>query len=255
MLEQVLESNARSLTAIRHSVRQTFVLALTLLALLAGCGQPSSGSLTHRTAELLEGYLKGQAIELERLDSGTTFALPTLVSVDGSVDGQCLSVSFARADFDERFLQTLFYPADPKKIAALPPFTAPGVEAILTRDRVVLNLYSGVVVRFEPQLRYTGGLAVFKSTTIKGTVVKVIGPVVYTGSRTLPETLKPFLYLRDGKAFAYRADESDKQARDKQDAHMAGAMAQLSLTFKPAVTDQPVAPESVACTVKAFRNP
>jgi len=206
------------------------------------------------TNELLQEYLKGQTIHLVSLPTGATLTLPALVSVDGSVDGQCLSVSFARGDLDERFINALFYPRDEKKLKLLSPFTEPGIEAVLTPDRVVFNLYSGVAMRLEPHLEYPGGFTAFRSKEIRGDVVKVIGTVVHAGPHALPDSLKHFSYLRDGKAFAYSSTDLNKQKSSEQNAHLIDAMARMSMTFRPTVIDQSVDPQSVACSVKAFRK-
>lgn len=223
-----------------------FRLSLALITILAGCGQSASGSLVGHTNELLHEYLKGQTIQLVPLSAGAKLTLPVLVSVDGSADGHCLSVSFAREDLDERFLNALFYPKNAKKLELLSPFSEPGIEAVLTRDQVVFNLYSGVVVRLEPHLEYPGGFTAFKSKEVRGTVVKVVGSAVHAGPQALPDSLKRFSYLRNGKAFAYSSTDPSKQKSREQNTQLADAMARMSMTFRPTVIDQSVDPQAVA---------
>ena len=225
---------------------------VVLITMLVACTESADDALARRTNELLQDHLKGQTIQLVRLTAGATTKLPDLVSVDGTADGQCVSISFARSDFNDAFIHALFYSKDSKKLRQLPPFGEPGIEAILTPDRVVFNFYSGVVIRLVPHVEYQGGFTPFKSKEISGTVVQVSGTAVHAGLSVLPDALRGFLYLRVGKAIV--STDRKKEKTSELDAQFATAIASMSLTFMPTVIDQPVEPQSVACTAKAFRK-
>lgn len=230
-----------------------FSLAV-LCTVLVGCSRSADETLSRHTNELLQNYLKGQTLELAPLKAGAQITLPDLVTVDSSVDGQCLSISFVRGDFDERFIRDLFYSKDPRKLRGLSPFTEPGIEAILTADHVVFNFYSGVVVHLQPDLMYPEMVTPFIAKQVNASVVKVIGSAAHTARTPLPEVLKTFLYLRDGKAFAFSSADKDKGKHGSQSEQIADATAKMSLTFMPTIMDRPIDPQALACNVKAFRG-
>jgi hypothetical protein len=221
---------------------------------LVACSQSPHETLAKQTNELLQEYLQGQTIHFVPLTAGATVTLPAVVSVDGSVDGQCVSLSFARADLEDSFVDALFRSKDAKKLKLLTPFTEPGIEAVLTREHLVINLYSGVVIRLEPRLQTPGGLTPFKLGQVKALVIKVIGPAVHAQPQTDLDGLKRFSYLRSGKAFAYESKDLNTQRSGEANAHMADAFARMSMSFAPTVIEQAVDPRSVACAVKPFRN-
>lgn len=235
-------------------MRLILLTVITLCTTLAACTRSADDMLVGRTKELLEGHLRGQAIELVGLKSGERLTLPDVVSVDGSADGRCLSVAFSRGDFNDDFIRELFYAKDKTRLGQLSPFTEPGVEAILTVDRVVLNLYSGVVIHLRSDLSYPGGITPFKSKQIEGNVVKIVGNAVHAKPDALPDVLRTFLYLRDGRAVAFGSTERDKQKGGEQSDQAAEATAKMSLSFTPTVMNRAVDPSAVACTVKPFRN-
>ena len=226
---------------------------LICVAALVGCVPQRDENLARRTNELLESHLKGRKIDVVPLKTGDAIRLPDLVSVGSSKDGECLSIAFTRADLDDRFLNDLFYPKQQNKLKQLPPFTEPGVEAILTPGHVVFNLYSGVVVHFQPSLSYPDGYAAFKSEAVTGNVVKVIGEAAHIAPGTIPDSFTAFMYVRDGRAFAYKSVETGKGMSSNQDSQVAASIDKMNLTFKPTVIKDPVSPDAVACTVKPFR--
>jgi hypothetical protein len=228
-------------------------LLLTLIAGLGACSTQDSVDLSIRTNELLEKYLKGQRINVAPLKAGDAIKLPDLVSVGSSNDGECLSISFLRSHLSDQFVHDLFYPKKGAMPPDLPPFTEAGVEAILTSDRVVLNLYSGVVLHLQPSITYPSGYSAFKLESVTGDVVKVIGEAAHVTAGAIPESLRGFVYLRDGRAFVYQSSESERGKGRDQDSKLADSMAKLSLSFKPTVIDQVIDAKAVACTVKPFR--
>jgi hypothetical protein len=232
----------------------TVPLALAVMTMLVACSQSPHQTLAQQTNELLQEYLQGQTIHFAPLTAGATVTLPAVVSVDGSADGQCVSLSFARADLEASFIEALFRSKDARKLKLLTPFTEPGIETVLTRDHVVLNLYSGVVMHLEPRLQTPGGITPFKSGQVKALIVKVIGPAVHAPAQTNPDDLKRFSYLRSGKAFAYESRDLNTQRSDEPNARLADAFARMSMSFAPTVIEQAVDPQSVACAVKPFRN-
>lgn len=235
-------------------MRLTVGLALAGMTLLVACGQSPHQRLAQQTNEFLQEYLQGQTLDFAPLSAGATVTLPAVVSVDDSVDGQCVSLSFARGDLEESFLDALFRSKDLTKLKLLTPFTAPGVEAVLTRHHVVFNLYSGVVMRLEPRWQTLGGIAPFKSGPVKAAVLKVIGPAVHTQVQTNSGGLKRFSYLRSGKAFAYESKDLNTQRSSEPNTDLADAFARMSMGFVPTVIEQALDPQSVACAVKPFRN-
>ena len=235
-------------------MRSTIRFALAAMIILVACSQSPHQSLAHQTNELLQEYLQGQTVHFAPLTAETTITLPAVVSVDGSVDGQCASLSFARADLEEPFIKALFFSKDARKLKLLTPFTEPGIEAVLTRDHLVFNLYSGVVIRLEPQLQTPWGIAPFKSSQVKAQIVKVIGPAVHTEPQTIPDGLKRFSYLRSGRAFAYESTDLNTQRSGEPNARLADPLARMSMSFTPTVIEQAVDPRSVACAVKGIRS-
>jgi hypothetical protein len=210
-------------------------LVAGLAGLLVACAPAGDQAVARRTNELLQDHLKNETIELTRLSAGQQVTVPTVLSVDGSTEGPCLSLAFSRQDFDERFIRNLFYSSNAKSLYQLSPFAEPGIEAILTSDRVIFNLYAGVVIHLQHSLIYPGGITPFRSQQVKADVVKVIGHAVSSSAKAPPEALKTFLYLRDGKAFALQSRD-DKKTREKpQDVN--DALARLSLGFAPVASD------------------
>ncbi len=230
------------------NLKSYFLIALACA--LSACSK-SDKELSRRTNELLAPYLKGQTVHFVPLKSGEEIRLPDLISVAAVSANGCLSLGFARTNFEERFLRDLFYSNDSQKQNQLSPFTEPGVHAILTADHVVLNLYAGVIVRLIPDAVYSQGYSAFKSNAPVGKVLKVVGAAEHVAPRPLPESLSTFLYLRNGKAFALQSSKNVATKNGKMDSEFANSFNMTGLRFHPAVVDRAIEPYAVACVAES----
>jgi hypothetical protein len=202
--------------------------------------------LTEQVNQLLEPYLADTKVELASLKNGEKFSVPDLLVVDSADDGACLSIAFAREGFDDRFIRDLFFSKTVAKELELPPFTQPGVESILTTDKVVLNLYSGVVIHIQPDIPYPGGYSVFKPQIRGGEVVKIVGHAMHkVQSKPLPNSLVKLVYLRIGRDVATGGTLSSAKE----------SLARMGSSFRPVVLDKSVDPISIACRESPSKAP
>ncbi len=214
-----------------------------LVAILSGCSVDTGSSLTKRTNSLLESYLGGAGVELSSISSGDKFRMPALFVIDSAGEENCLSITFARSSINDQFIQDLFSSKNGKELE-LSPFTEPGVEAVLTPDKVVFNIYSGVVVHIQPKMMYPGGYTMFKVQAPMGEVTTVVGRVMHdVPGKPLPKSLVKFLYVRDGGALMAPASiEEIAKAKD--------LAARRGLRFQPTSLGKSVDPVSIACKAR-----
>jgi hypothetical protein len=225
-------------------MRSAIHFSIVLFAFTACSGNLENG-LTEQVNLLLEPYLAGAKVELAPIKIGETFTVPALFAVDPAGKGGCLSIVFSRESFDDRFIQDLFFSKKPK--LGLTPFTEPGVEVTLTANKIVLNLYGGVVMHIQSATKYPGGYSAFKVQNPSGEIVKIAGHAMHeVPGKPLPNSLVKFLYVRHG-GFVMATDDKEKIAEANE------STARMGLRFRPASVGKSVDPVSIAC--KRTSNP
>jgi hypothetical protein len=212
---------------------------LLALGMLSACSRNSDDTLKEQVNDLLQPYLKGAKLDLAPLRGGEEVKIPGLFAVASAGERNCLSIAFPREGFDDRFIKDLFSPPDNNRPAT--PFAAPGVEAILVSDKVILNLYAGVVLHIQSGVVYLSGHKTFKVQPLNGQVVKVVGHAMReVQSKPMPSSLAEFHYSRESHFFPATSD------REKL-AEQSRALARMGSTVQPAIADKSATAASVAC--------
>lgn len=88
-----------------------------------------------------------------------------------------LSIEFPRAELEEKFIRDLFYKGD-RNVVKIHPFAHGGIEAILTRDKLVLNIHSGVILHLRNDMNFFPNYKTFKSEKVNGRVTEAKGKVL-----------------------------------------------------------------------------
>jgi len=65
------------------------------------------------------------------------------------------------------------------------PFSDNGIEPILTKDKFILNIYSGVIIHLRNDMPFFQNYRTFKTDRVKGKVTKVKGKVFYSSDHKL----------------------------------------------------------------------
>jgi hypothetical protein len=91
-------------------------------------------------------------------------------------DRGLLTIEFRRAHLQEPFVRGFFLGED-KSVRKNHPFASPGIEAILTDKRLILNIHSGVVLHLRNGMSQFQGYETFVDENVKGRVTEVEGNV------------------------------------------------------------------------------
>jgi hypothetical protein len=190
------------------------LLAAALLGtgVMTSCAPPSSEGLAAWTKEVLRPYLQGQEIALTPTKSGDTVNLPAVISTGPTKENACVTIQFERSLFDDRFIKALFFSGDGANVEQLLPFAGRGVEAVLTQDAVLLNVYPSVVLHLRSDIIYPGGYRAFKSSKINGRITWVKGTVGLTKGIPQTKVLDKFVYAPVSDAVTASGGEAIKQA-------------------------------------------
>lgn len=120
---------------------------------------------------LLPGELTfDKAIEGQEIPLNTAIVMPS-VGEQG-----LLTIEFMRADLDKDFVQALFYGGD-ARARAHHPFAHLGIEAVLTDERLILNIHPGVVLHLREDMDRSRSYKTFANPDSTGKITSVSGEV------------------------------------------------------------------------------
>lgn len=115
-------------------------------------------------------------IEGQEINLNTVIVMPS-IGHDG-----ILTVEFPRSTLDEAFVRGLFFDKD-ERVINVHPFTASGIEAVLTDRRLILRIHPGVVLHLRSDIKGSPGFKTFVDENVVGLVTKVEGEVYYSSQR------------------------------------------------------------------------
>lgn len=118
-------------------------------------------------------------LAFDRVVEGQDLALNSVVVMPRLTDGGSLTIEFRRSDLQEAFVRRFFFDSDPK-ILKRHPFAREGIEAILTDERLILNLYPGVSLHLRNDMEYAADFETFINSHVTGKVSSVEGEVFYS---------------------------------------------------------------------------
>ncbi|HYA15636.1 MAG TPA: hypothetical protein VEF33_14965, partial [Syntrophales bacterium] len=95
-----------------------------------------------------------------------------------------LSIEFPRSEVTDQFIRDMFYGRD-NDVVGSHPFSANGIEPILTRDKLILNIHSGVSIHLRNDMTFYPHYKTFRSEKIRGVVKEVRGNVLWSCEHSL----------------------------------------------------------------------
>ena len=161
-----------------------------------------------------ESHLQGKTLKFINLKTGMNISLNSIIVMTSISDESFLSIEFPRTMLTNKFIEDLFYHKD-QNIMTLHPFAKNGIEAILIKDKLVLNIHSGVVLHLRNDIKYFPNYKTFKSGNVTGKVTKIKGKVFSSFDHLLiKEKLKDIFIQWKGPRFSTKPDTKEYRLND-----------------------------------------
>ena len=128
--------------------------------------------------------LQGKSLKFSPLKNGTNIPLHSLIVMPSKNEEGFLSIEFPRNLVEDKFIRDMFFGED-KNILKIHPFSENGIEPILMKDKLIINLYSGVILHLRNDMEYFPEYKTFKNNKVIGTIIKVKGKVFYSSDTQL----------------------------------------------------------------------
>jgi len=123
-------------------------------------------------------------LNLLPLKVGTQIPLHSLIEMPSLNEDAFLSIEFPRSALEDQFVKDMFYRLDYDIIGAH-PFSSNGIEPVLTRDKLILNIHSGVILHLRNDMILSPTYKTFRNEKIKGVVEEVRGNVLWSCEHSL----------------------------------------------------------------------
>lgn len=118
-------------------------------------------------------------LRFERVVEGQEIELNSVIVIQGLQNNGRLTIEFRRSDLQKDFIRGLFFDED-TNVVSHHPFTGAGVEPILTDQRLILNIYSGVAFHLRNGMEDSHNYKTFVSDAVNGKVTKITGDVFFS---------------------------------------------------------------------------
>lgn len=153
-------------------------------------------------------------LEFDRATEGQTVSLHSLFVIRTDDDNASLTIEFRRSDLQESFIQGLFFDRN-AELLNRHPFSHPGIEAILTDERLILNIHPGVTLHLREGLKPANGIEnfldfkTFINSNPTGKITKVVGMVFHSSDHE-------YIRMRLHDFYVSRWISLDKLAKDSK---------------------------------------
>ena len=131
-----------------------------------------------------DSCLQGKTLKFYSVKTGMDIPLNSIIVMPSFGKKGFLSIEFKRVEVNEKFIRDLFYGED-KNVTKIHPFAYNGIEPILTKDKLILNIYSGVGLHLRNDMNFSPNYKTFKSDNVVGKVIQVKGKVFCSSDRQL----------------------------------------------------------------------
>ncbi len=115
-------------------------------------------------------------LEFARAEGVQEVSLHSVILMPSAFEDALLTLEFRRSDLEEAFVQGLFFKKDPKILNAH-PFAQRGIEAILTDERLVLNIHSGVTFHLRNDMENAPTYETFSNPEVIAKVTQATGEI------------------------------------------------------------------------------
>ena len=133
---------------------------------------------------LFKSYLEGETLKFNLVKTGIEIPLNSLIVMPALGKKGFLSIEFKRVEVNEKFIRDLFYGED-KNVTEIHPFSYNGIESILTKDKLILNIRSGVGLHLRNDMNFFPDYKTFKNNNVVGKITRVEGKVFYSSDSEL----------------------------------------------------------------------
>lgn len=169
---------------------------IVLLLVAASCAEQPQGYEFRRgdpnTQFMLQerGILRPYELNFRAATIGQDIVLNSaIVTPPAGADGRLVMV-FRRSDLEEEFIRAFFFDPDSRE-RKRHPFAAQGVEAVLTKDSLILTVHAGANMHFRNDMESSPDYRTFISDDIVGRVIEVEGNIQYSDdTKIIREKLK-----------------------------------------------------------------
>ena len=122
-------------------------------------------------------YLNDKKLNFEEARIGDKVRFNSVFVLPALGERGLLTIEYKRDDFAESFIEDLFYLKKDKLSHLL---TSEGFEAILDNDKIIINVYSGVVIKWSREILNSKNHKVFNSDEPIGVITNLSGNVMYS---------------------------------------------------------------------------
>lgn len=126
--------------------------------------------------------LSPNELKFHKVRQGQSLVLNSVIVMPALGEEGSLTIEFQRSDVEEGFIRGLFFGED-TNIENVHPFAGNGIEALLTNQRLILRVHSGVVLHLRNDMKYFPNFKTFIDENVVGQVTGVAGDVSYSSDR------------------------------------------------------------------------
>jgi hypothetical protein len=119
-------------------------------------------------------------LNLFPLKVGTLIPLHSVIEMPSISEVAFVSIEFPRSELEDQFVKDMFYRTDYDVVGGAHPFSSNGIEPVLTKDKLILNIHSGVILHLRNDMILSPNYKTFKNDKIKGVVTEVRGNVLWS---------------------------------------------------------------------------
>jgi len=128
---------------------------------------------------LFESRLRGQSLKFYTLKNEMDVYLHSIIVMPSIEQEGFLSIEFPRKMLTDKFIKDMFYEKN-RNVLNIHPFSDNGIEPILTRDKLILNIHNGVILHLRNDMQFFPKYKTFKSERVAGRVTQVKGNIFYS---------------------------------------------------------------------------
>lgn len=125
------------------------------------------------------GILRPNELTFRKVVAGQEIVLHSAIVMPPLGEPGRLVIEFRRSDLEEAFVRGLFYDPYSDEIK-LHPFASPGVEAVLTNEKLIVTVHQGVNLHFRNDMQSFPEYRTFTHDQVVGWVTDVKGNVLYS---------------------------------------------------------------------------
>ena len=180
------------------------LMCLVLLSLIASaCAERSLPPIYIGNDPNAEFYphLLPNDVRFDRIEVGQKVVLNSAIVMPPISEDASLTIEFRRSDLEGAFLRGFFFAEDMEETKSH-TFGHPGIEPILTAERLILIIHPGVHIHLRSDIMLSPGYKTFINEDVTGTVTSVTGDIFYSADRAkIRKKLKDvFSFIRYSKA-------------------------------------------------------